>query len=546
MSVLLVPFSMIDEKSSGHWPALFERLVSSGRAQKIPQTIGECWVATERVALVEALWSDDSSSEKREDAVRNCVQGWIQIMGPVTANRFANCFSLDPRLVLRAFLSLENQGLLMRGSFEAAPVVSELDIEWCERRILQRIHKLTVGIRRRQIEPVSASAFLRWLLDWQHLAPQTQVTGEDGLLEAISKLEGFEAPAVEWERTIFPSRVANYDPRWLDQLCLSGAVGWGRVSPHPAFHEGNGNGPQRVIPTSAAPITFYLRDSAAWMDYALREHAVDDAKLTRALTPNALRIWEFQKKRGACFAEEVERGMGLSSIEVRQALWELAAAGLACADGFDQLRSMIDPDRRRAANHSYRKVRSAAGRWSLFRNGSALPEDAIEQARFTDIAIESAARMLLNRYGVLFRDLLGLETNIPRWGVLLRMLRRLEDRGEVRGGRFISGFSGEQFALPEVVDSLRSSRRQELWADVTVAGADPLNLIGILIPGERVAAVPGRNFVLTKEILAGSGPLASRLTERRRSRESTQPLSPRNELKDASLFRASMNAAAYD
>ena len=186
-------------------------------------------------------------------------------------------------------------------------------------------------------------------------------------------------------------RIANYDPRWLDQLCLSGVVGWGRVSPHPAFHEGNGNGPQRVIPTSAAPITFYLRDSAAWLDHALREQAVEETKLIRALTPNALRIWESQKKRGASFAEELERSLGLSSIEVQYALWELAAAGLAAADGFDQLRSMIDSDRRCAANSSYRKVRSAAGRWSFFRDDAPVPTDAIEQARCTDIAIESAA-----------------------------------------------------------------------------------------------------------------------------------------------------------
>ena len=204
--------------------------------------------------------------ELREDALRKCVQGWIQILGPVTANGFANNFSLDPRMVLQAFLSLETQGLLMRGSFERTAAVGELDTEWCERRILQRIHKLTIATRRRQVEPVSPAKFMQWLLGWQHLAPQTQVSGEDGLLGAISKLEGFEAPAVEWEKTILPSRVANYDPRWLDQLCLSGVVGWGRVSPHPAFHEGYGNGPQRVIPTNASPITFYLRDSAAWLD----------------------------------------------------------------------------------------------------------------------------------------------------------------------------------------------------------------------------------------------------------------------------------------
>jgi ATP-dependent Lhr-like helicase len=277
-----------------------------------------------------------------------------------------------------------------------------------------------------------------------------------------------------------------------------------------------------VIPTNAAPITFYLRDSAAWLDHALREQAVEETKLAKSLTPNALRIWEHQKRKGACFAEEIERSLGLSSIEVQYALWELASAGLAAADGFDQLRSMINPERRRAANSSYRRVRSAAGRWSLFRSNAPTPEDAIEQARFNDIAIESSARMLLNRYGVVFRDLLVLESNIPRWGILMRMLRRLEDRGEVRGGRFVSGFGGEQFALPEVPESLRSSRIRELQGDVTVAGADPVNLIGILIPGERAHAVPGRSFVITNDMLERAASTISQEANRPRYRENIQ------------------------
>ena len=208
----------------------------------------------------------------------------------------------------------------------------------------------------------------------------------------------------------------------------------------------------------------------------------------------------------------------MSSIEVQFALWELASAGLAAADGFDQLRSIIDPGRRRASNSSYRKPRKAAGRWSLFHGQAPTAKDALEQARFNDLAIESAAHMLLNRYGVVFRDLLSLESNIPPWGSLVRMFRRLEDRELVRGGRFVSGFGGEQFALPEVIDSLRATRKQEFKGDVTIAGADPLNLVGILVPGERVSAVPGRSFIFTKEFLTNSGALASRTAERFESR----------------------------
>jgi ATP-dependent Lhr-like helicase len=531
MSVIVFPLSMIDQERARHWPEFYDRLERGYRARSLHLKEMDCWVASERVDCVRTIWSGPTTDVGVVDTIRRCVQGWIQILGPVTASQFAINFSLDPQAVFQAFVGLETQGLLMRGSFEHAAVTDDHEIEWCERRILQRIHKLTIGTRRRQIEPIAPSAFMRWLLGWQHLAPQSQVSGEDGLLEAIAKLEGFEAPAIEWEKSIFPSRVANYDPRWLDHLCLSGVVGWGRVSPHPAFHEGNGQCPRRVIPTNASPITFYVRDTSAWLDYALRAQRVEDGNLVHALTPNALNIWELLKKRGACFAEEIQRVLGVISIEVQHALWELASAGLAAADGFDQLRAMIDSDRRQAAHSSYRKTRSAAGRWSLFGAHSVVPEDAIEQARHEDISIESAAHTLLNRYGVVFRDLLVLESNIPRWGLLLRMFRRLEDRGQIRGGRFVSGFGGEQFALPEVLESLRSSKNACQTGDVTVAGADPINLIGILIPGERAAAVPGRSYVITSDMLQRSD--ATPLPGRQRSERRTsfpRPSAPRHQV----------------
>ncbi len=415
--------------------------------------------------------------------------------------------SLDPALVFQAFIAMEVQGLLMRGSFEKPPVTEDHDIEWCERRILQRIHKLTIGIRRREVEPVAPATFMRWLLRWQHLAPQTQLAGEEGLLEVLTQLEGFEAPAIEWERSLLPARVAEYNPGWLDRLCLSGAVGWGRVSPHPAFAAGDGSGPRRVIPSNAAPITFYVRDSAEWLAHALEEQCVDDRKLNQALTPDALRTWELLKARGACFIEDVQRMLVLTRQHAQVALWELAAAGLAAADGFDQLRAMIDPERKPAAVATHRKMRSAAGRWSLFSADIPTMVDPLEKARRADAAVESAARMLLARYGVVFRDLVARESNIPRWGALLRMLRRLEDRGEVRGGRFVNGFGGEQFALPEAVESLRAARHRDSEETVTVAGADPMNLAGILIPGERVAAAPGRSVVFYNGTLAEGNPV---------------------------------------
>ena len=217
---------------------------------------------------------------------------------------------------------------------------------------------------------------------------------------AIAKLEGFEAPAVEWEKSIFPSRIANYDPRWLDQLCLSGAVGWGRVSPHPAWSAGDGAAPRRVIPTNAAPITFYVRETADWLPHALAQQSVDEQLLAAALSPDALRIRALLQQRGACFANDLQRITGLSRAETSRALWELATAGLAAADGFDQLRALMDPRRKPSNNEALgrRPSRTTAGRWSLLNEQQLAAEvDPIAAARRTDAALESFARMLLAR-----------------------------------------------------------------------------------------------------------------------------------------------------
>ena len=415
---------------------------------------------------------------------------------------------------------MEMQGLLMRGTFEHPATDQHHNIEWCERRILQRIHRLTLGTLRKQIEPVTPAVYLRWLLTWQHLAPQTQLSGEEGVLEALHQLEGFEAPAIEWERTLLPARVANYDPRWLDNLCLSGAVGWGRISPHPAWSATDGGAPRRVIPTNAAPITFYIRESADWLPHALAQQSVEEPRLQQALSSEALQVRTLLQQRGACFANDIQRICSLTRPQTQQALWELATAGLAAADGFDQLRALMDPRRKPITTETpgKRAVRSSAGRWSLLNEtnpatnpGAPGPASgtwaeaaihskeaqlsrSIEQARRTDAALESFARQLLARYGVLFRDLLTRESNAPKWRDLLNILRRLEARGEIRGGRFVSGFGGEQYALPDAVESLRAARTREQHSIITVAAADPMNLAGIVIPGDRIAAVPGKQL----------------------------------------------------
>ena len=496
MGVIAFPVSLLGTWPCRRWPDLFEGLVKTGRALKVQRSGVTHWVATERQPHVAALWPEglgEGGLPSRDEALKQCVQGWLQILGPVTANHFAELLLVPPNLVYQVFVAMETQGLLMRGCYEQQSTTEEYATEWCERRILQRIHRLTVGARRKQIEAVTPAVYMRWLLGWQHLTGTAKLSGEEGVLSALTQLEGFEAPAVEWERSLLPSRVANYDPQWLDQLCLSGVVGWGRVSPHPAWSSGDGVAPKRVIPTVAAPITFYLRDSANWLPHSLAQQCVEERKLQAALSQDALQVRELLAQRGACFAEDIQRLLNFAREQTQYALWELATAGLASADGFDQLRAMLHADRKHITIASNRRARSTAGRWCLFTEELHAPLTAIAKARQADAAVESAAKMLLARYGVVFRDLMVRESNVPKWRDLLGMYRRLEDRGVVRGGHFVSGFGGEQFATPEASESLRSSRQRDSMEVVTVSGADPMNLVGIVLPGERVASVPGRS-----------------------------------------------------
>jgi ATP-dependent Lhr-like helicase len=510
LSLVILPLKFIDTEKASDWPLFYERLARHNRVQCVDRSGTPCWVAAERMEAA-------TGTVTNSDTILKCVQGWLQLLGPANANALSTLLGIPSSDIYQALLTMEMQGLALRGTFEHPATSDDHETEWCERRILQRIHRLTLGTLRKQIEPVTPAVYMRWLLGWQHLAPQTQLTGEEGLLEALTQLEGFEAPAVEWERTLLPARVANYDPRWLDALCLSGAIGWGRVSPHPAWASGHGSAPRRVIPTNAAPITFFVRESADWLPHALAAQCVEEATLVQALSEAALAVRAILRQRGACFSNDLQRLLGLTRQQTQHALWELATAGLASADGFDQLRGMMDPRRKSAAAapaslNKRAAARTTAGRWSLLCDeptqapvakptAAERQAQAIANARRTDAAHESAARMLGCRYGVLFRDLLERESNAPKWRDLLNILRRLEARGEIRGGRFVSGFAGEQFALPQAVESLRLSRRIESPHEVVVAAADPMNLAGIVVPGQRNPAIPGRQVRFRNGVL---------------------------------------------
>ena len=476
------------------WGRFFDDLARDGRAARAQAGGKTFWVATERAKAFHSVYRDAAfegrvaemgEAPASDEALLACVTGWMGDLGPTTAREVAAILAIPSSEVEKALLRMEAAGIILRGRFvegqpgAAVPHDIPHEEQWCERRLLARIHRLTLGTLRKQIEPVTAAQFMRWLLRWQHVAPGLQTRGERGTLEVLRQLQGFEVPANAWERKILARRISEYDPAVLDQLCLTGAVGWGRLSPHPATLEDSAKSMRRVIPTSVAPITFVIREESDWM----LPHRADDGEL-RGLGQGARDVLEFLKTRGASFFADIVRGSGKLKAEVETALWELVAAGMITADGFDNLRSLIDP-RRRAGQGSQRSARPrhSAGRWSLLYSAEAAERNK---------AVEATCWMLLHRYGVVFRDLLARESVVPKWRELHLAFRRLEDRGEVRGGRFVSGFLGEQFALPVAVDSVRNMRTVPPSGEtITVSAADPLNLVGILVPGERVPAISG-------------------------------------------------------
>jgi ATP-dependent Lhr-like helicase len=479
------------------WGGWMEQLTGEGRAARLQHEGGVIWVAAAKAKTASCLYPHASflNAYSRietlvqgfEDAVLATVRGWMAHRGPVTAPGLAYDMHLPADAVHGALRRLEAEGNVLRGQFSGLQ-----ETEWCDRRLLARIHRLTLGRLRKEIEPVTPAQFMRWLLSWQHLAPGTQEAGERGLLEVIGQLQGFEAPANAWEPQILARRVSAYDAKALDRLCLSGAVGWGRFSPHSATAgkpggdrtvEEAGLRPahRRVLPTSVCPITFFVREEAEWLCRRKPPEAAGEL----ALSAGARQTLEFLKSQGASFFPDIVRGTGRLKSEVENELWELVTAGLLTADGFDNLRALIDPKRRAGQGRGRdQRPRHSTGRWALLHFGTG--EDSGQP-------VEAVARLLVKRYGVVFRELVAREPYWPKWRELLVAYRRLEDRGELRGGRFVDGFVGEQFALPLAVESLRASRRNPLKGEVvTVSAADPLNLTGIIIPGERIASTWGR------------------------------------------------------
>ena len=452
-----VLLSLITLPPVDEWQPFFAELEASGRAHVFQRGGKQFWVATERKHL-----TDDTTQ---------ALRGWLEALGPVTPASLAERLAVPQDEIDAGLLKLESEGQVMRGRFN--PQLPPDETEWCNRRILARIHRLTLGQLRREIEPVTAAQFQRFLLRWQHLIFGSRLHGVDGTLQIIKQLQGYEISAAAWEPDILSRRVAHYEPELLDQLCLSGEVMWARLSPHPAFEDAE---PRRVRPTRTAPIAIFLRESADWLD--------DPSRKAPLLSHAANEVYAHLTQRGASFFNDLTRATGRLSSEVEDALWELVAAGLVTADGFDNLRSLIDPKRRSGEGRGRSaRPRHAAGRWAMVRHA--------EHKLTTEARAAAFADQLLDRWGVIFRDLLARETLAPPWRDLLPILRRKEAQGEIRGGRFVSGFSGEQFARPEALDLVRSIRRSDPSPEenLEIPNSDPLNLAGIILPGPRVSTL---------------------------------------------------------
>ncbi|MBN9227033.1 MULTISPECIES: DEAD/DEAH box helicase [Legionella] len=468
------------------WKQYFIELQQEGRAVLATVMGKKYYVPAEKkktfhCIFPQALFANEMVDIEEEpctqdEGILKSLRGWLAHTGPITQKTLTHCLQLPSIDVEHALLKLEASGYLLRGNFRAEYAG---EVEWCERRLLARIHRYTTESLRKQIKPVTRAQFMAWLLRWQHVATGNQMRGESGLLEVIKQLQGFELAANAWESDIFPARVHDYDLLMLDKLCMSGLVGWGRVSPHPSVAVVEETKKiRRLSPTRNAPITFFVREEADWIP----PHAlVDNIEEVESLSHPARNIYRFLQKYGASFYADIVRGTGNLKIEVENGLWELVAAGMVTADSFDNVRTLMSTKRKYSSRHRRRPLFPlSTGRWSLLHVHAQTDQEK---------RIEAACWMLLKRYGVVFRDLLVREKNIPRWRELLIFLRRLELRGEVRGGRFVDGFLGEQFALPYAVDSLRAMRNEELnEVPQTISSVDPLNLVGIVLPGERISA----------------------------------------------------------
>jgi ATP-dependent Lhr-like helicase len=479
-------------------------LIGENRATRIlvslehvsPATKSFC-IAAERLPMIRAIYPNavcdpelilpDSMLGKtweRGDAIRELIRGRMEVCGPITVSELADMLVLQSSEIDAALLALEAEGFVLRGKFH--PDAAEQ--EWCDRRLLARIHRLTIDRLRAEIQPVSIHDFYRFLFAWQRVDQGHRTESLEGLQSVLEQLDGCELPLAAWESAVLPARVADYDPEWLDRLCFSGRVGWGRLS-IPQNPNGRASAPLRT-----SPIALYLRENLTdWLSLTQPNPAIE-------LPATSQIVFEALQGGGALFFSELVNRSGTLPSQVEEALSQLAALGLVTSDSFDGLRALLVPSNKRptfgrTVAKRRRRTNLAsiefAGRWSLLPRNGRFPAAGGDSNGATprEAATEKFARVLLRRYGVVFRRLLERESFSVTWYELGRIYRRLEARGEIRGGYFVGGVSGEQFALPEAIGLLRSIRKSSSNDElITLSAADPLNLHGILTPGTRVAA----------------------------------------------------------
>jgi ATP-dependent Lhr-like helicase len=377
--------------------------------------------------------------------------------------------------------------MVLRGRF-----TGEAELEWCDRRLLARIHRLTLEGLRRQIAAVAPEQFVRFVVRYQHARPQTKLRGQAGLLALIEQMEGFEAPAGHWEKYLLPARLEAYDPAWLDALTFSGQATWGRLRSASAMSPGIvGKGSPIKALTRSTPITLMLHDHVCWLLPLGEENA--SLPGGGSLGGNARAAYEAFLAHGALFPAQLGSLLQLMPSQVEAALGELAAAGLVTSDGYPALRTLLGVKAWKLRHRAWRappSARGPAGRWTLLRS-------ALAPAVLAEERIEQWCRLLLRRYGVMFRDLLANES-APSWQELVRTYRRLEARGEIRGGRFVAGVAGEQYALAEVIPMLRSAALDPEERPLILPATDPLNFSVRFISGPRVPALPGHLIVIAR------------------------------------------------
>ncbi|QQS45063.1 MAG: DEAD/DEAH box helicase [Acidobacteriota bacterium] len=516
---ILLQLGFLTEAEGRGWEPYLDELIDQKRAARMLAGEMVFWVAAERLPHLLAVFPD-SVLEPRitapgglttvspEEALVEILRGRLEALGPVRAETIAGSMGLPVFNIENALVTLESEGFVMRGRF--TPGIEHT--EWCVRRLLARIHRYTLSRLRKEIEPVSPADFMRFLLSWQRVTPETRGEGPESLAAVIDQLEGFEAAAAAWEGEILPARVGDYEPEWLDSLCLSGRIQWARLSPSRSAVRAVGSGPVR-----STPIALINRKNLAAWDRAFPQPKVNDQGAGESqLSDSARLVFDHLLFHGASFFNDFVENTGLLNAQVEEALAELVACGMITADSFIGLRALLTPSNKRPSKHnSKRRANTSlfgmenAGRWSRIQRGnqgaatsntgslSITGSDARDAEQ-----VELVARVLLRRYGVVFRRLLDREGLTLPWRDLLRVLRRLEARGEIRGGRFVAGFSGEQFALSEAVSMLRSIRKKELDGElISISAADPLNLLGIVLPDNRVPVIPS-NRILFRDGIA--------------------------------------------